>query len=200
MHNLVIWDNELPSAIASVAKEFAKISMADQWDHAEKLFYFLIDEPYGQDLCQLNEDINLPACALINLPKSKVVKLLYTPKFRASGILGNSPLDNKVLALTGDRNKEMGIPKQFVFPLSILNNIGSKSMTQENFSEAATASGYTYTYPLKSSNSLWNKEAVEVMQVAPIPPYPFMCQLYILCTILESLISLCTELKIEKDF
>ena len=171
VHTPVLWDSALPSARANVAKEFAKIPLEDQRKHAETFFDFLLEEPDERDLHQLNEDANPPVCALISLPKSKVVKVIYIPKFGSSGILGHSPLDNKLLTLLGDGGNEMGTPRQVILPLSVMKKKKVKSMTQEEFSDKITAAGDTYSHPLTTITSLRDRDPVELMQIAPIPAY-----------------------------
>ena len=86
----LFWDGALPAADGEVARQFAKIPPAEQIDFTSKVFTFLSD-PDANPLT-LNAE-NRPLAAMLSLPNSNLVRLVYSLGYGASGIGDSSPTD-----------------------------------------------------------------------------------------------------------
>ena len=75
-------------------------------------FYTFINNP-DSDLLTLNAD-TVPRTALLCLPGSSNVKVVYCPGRGSSQIGRASPLENKTLFLTGDAGRDKGDPTPVV--------------------------------------------------------------------------------------
>ena len=170
-HTPVIWDGTLPSPKASVAKELAKVALENQRAQTALFYNLLVQDDNTRDLHQLNHDTTPVVCALVNVPKLKMVKLVYLLKYGAAGFMKNSPLDNKILVLTGDGDNKMGLPKQMLLPPLVITSTEVTVMTQEMFLEHIAACNGSYTYPLRPQRQLAGVVQVDVLKLATIPAY-----------------------------
>ena len=80
----VVWDGTLPTPQGRIAQELSKISLEDQRENATTLFNFIKSTPRNNLL--LNEASNPIYVALINLPKSKKVRVVFSFGFGTSGL------------------------------------------------------------------------------------------------------------------
>ena len=109
----VLFLGELPGAMGSVPLVIQAQPLEAQRQQALDYFTFLT-APDSQML-QFNAD-TLPRTALLHLCGTSMVKLVYGIGMGASGIGSTSPIDNKILMLTGDGNATIGPPAPLVLP------------------------------------------------------------------------------------
>ena len=161
-----IWDGELPSATGNLAKEFEKIAIIDQKDLATSVFTFLSTET--SNLTQLNAENRLYT-ALVNLPYSNEVRVLYGLGYGASGIGITSPIENKILTLSGEGDATIGLPPTLTLPNTVRDMVALKTPTD---TELQTA--------LKTPKTAWHRFRInnindntisQIMQLAPIPSF-----------------------------
>ena len=95
----VHYNGQLPAATGNVAKELDKVPIATQRNTAEELFVFLADP--NSDLKALNGEARC-FTAMVAVPNSTAVRLIYGLGMGTSGIGQVSPVANKLLALFGE--------------------------------------------------------------------------------------------------
>ena len=110
-----IWDGQLPAATGNLAKEVNKIPIKDQKELTTSVQTFLLDPE--SNLTQLNSE-NRPYTALINVPHSNIIRVIYGLGYGASGIGETSPIDNKILAMSGEGDATLGVPPTLTLPNS----------------------------------------------------------------------------------
>ena len=157
--------NALPGPMGNVPTQIAQNDIATLKQHAIDLFNFL-EDPNAQ-LTQLNVD-NTPRLAIINIPESSKVKVVYCFGIGASPIGVSSNIDGKFVSLTGDGGNDVGSPQPLVLPASIRTRQNVSTMTHDHFCQTITAKGANYTWPLKSRDI--NNQS-SIMQIAPIPAH-----------------------------
>ena len=165
-HENVIFSGTLPGPDGSVPSSFINVTPLKQRTDAEDLFNFLNTE--DRHLLELNGD-DTPRVALISIPETKMVRVVYSVGMGSSGIGRANALSNKILMLTGDGDIDIGPPTPLTLPASVVNFNEVLTMTQEQFCEKLTTKGATYTYPLLAGNKV--RDTKIIMQIAPIPPY-----------------------------
>jgi hypothetical protein len=161
-----IWDGTLPAPTGNIAKEFEKIDIVDQKELALSVFTFLSDET--SNLTQLNAENRLYT-VLVNLPSSSDVRVLYGLGYGASGIGITSPIEDKILTLSGEGDATIGLPPTLALPNTIRTMVTLKSPTDEDLQAA-----------LQTPTTSWNRfrvininddKTTEIMQIAPIPSF-----------------------------
>jgi hypothetical protein len=162
----VMFSGELPGATGSVPTVIHAQPLEAQRQQALDYFSFLM-APDSQ-LLQFNAD-TLPRTALLHLVGTSMVKLVYGIGMGASGIGSTSPIDNKLLMLTGDGNATIGPPAPLVLPPDMRVSKEMPVMTHVQFVTALRTKGNGYSWPLLSNTSV--TERGNCMQLAPIPSY-----------------------------
>ena len=167
-HNQV-WVGTLPAPQGKVPTELHKFSFADQRTHAASFFTFLTSEDRN-DL-MLNDDTNPITTALIQVPKTNKVRVIYLLGIGTRGFNNtNNAVAGKVLALTHDGGGPEGPPQVMILPKSVLERKNVPALTLDRFKIKLAAEGSTYTYPLVRRNDN-QVNIVNILQVAPVPPY-----------------------------
>jgi hypothetical protein len=162
----VLFSGELPGAVGSVPLVIQAQPLEAQRQQALDYFTFLT-APESQML-QFNAD-TLPRTALLHLCGTSMVKLVYGIGMGASGIGSTSPIDNKILMLTGDGNATIGPPAPLVLPPQMREAKEMPVMTHQQFETTLKAKGNGYSWPLISNTNVTARG--ECMQLAPIPSY-----------------------------
>ena len=165
-HQPVLFDGTLPAATGNVAQKISATNIATQRQQAEDFYNYLALQT-SDHLLQINEGTT-PLIALINVPTSKEVKLLYCAGIGASLIGNTSPLDGKFLSLHGEGGNDLGNPDTLVLPGSIRTKVDVLTMTATQFSTALTEKGANYSHPLLARARV--AETSSLMQISPIPP------------------------------
>ena len=166
-HQPVIFDGTLPAATGNVAQKISATNIATQRQQADAFYNYLALQT-SDHLLQLNEG-NSPLIALINVPTSKEVKLLYCAGIGASPIGDTSPLDGKFLFLHGEGGNDLGNPDTLVLPGSIRTKVDVLTMSAMQFSTALTEKGANYSHPLLARARV--ADTSSLMQISPIPPF-----------------------------
>ena len=157
----------LPGPTGDVPKLLDATSKDDQRKQADGLFAFLTSADPA--LARLNEGNDI-FVALVNVPKTSLVKVVYGLGLGSSPIGSSvSAVDGKLLMLHGDGNKDIGPPQPLVLPSTMVEKHSIATMTEAQFSSTLTAKGAGYSYPLLPRASVTT--SLEMMQLAPIPPY-----------------------------
>jgi hypothetical protein len=164
--NVLFTSGTLPAAIGNVPSILNDISVEDQRLQCTQFYNFLQED--SPDLLKLNEDI-IPRTALISIPRSSKVMLVYGIGRGASPIGTTSNIDGQYLLLTGDAGRELGAPQPIVIPTNLHESDETAAMTHAQFSTTITTKGAQYTYPLLQRVAVTNQ--VNIMRIAPIPAY-----------------------------
>ena len=122
----LFWDGALPAADGEVTRQFAKTPLAEQIEFTAKVYTFLRD-PASNPLT-LNAE-SRPLAAMLSLPNSDLVRIVYSLGFGASGIGNSSPTDRKFLTLSGEGRVAIGSPQVFMLPSSLINTNAVKCPT-----------------------------------------------------------------------
>ena len=141
-HQPVVWSGELPGPDGLIATFLHSITVADQRKHAEDFYGFLTHDE--RQFIQLNMD-EVPRFALVSIASSSQVKVVFGCGIGASGIGTISPLDNKLLFLTGDGGHDIGVPTPLVLPPSMGDKNSVHVMTEAEFGTSITAKGKDYS-------------------------------------------------------
>ena len=165
-HTNVIYSGTLPPAAGSVPGVLHATAADDLRKQAIEFYSFLTTP--GVTLSSLNADFT-PRVALVQIPRTKMVRVVYSPGFGMRGLGGASPIDDKVLVLTGDGNATSGPPTQMMLPPSVVDVIDVHRMTLAQFSEKLTAQGDTYAYPLAPRSQCTTTSSI--LRIAPIPAF-----------------------------
>ena len=144
-------------------------SLEAQQKLALSFYKFLSTSEPPPALLKLNEGIN-NFVALINIPKTNKVKVIFCPGMGSSPI-GSEPsaIDNQLLFLHGDGSPALGPPLPLSFPADATHRKEVSVLTEAQFAATVTVKGAAYCYPLLTSTHITAKELV--MKMAPIPAY-----------------------------
>ena len=164
--NVLFTTNTLPGTDTNIGNIIATTPIEEQRQRAIDLYSFLTSE--NRQLSQLNAD-NVPRTAVIGIPGSELVKIVYGTGFGVSAIGQTSPIDSKILLLHGDGGPDIGTPQPVVIPLESIteNNVGV--MTDEQFTFTLTVKGPEFLHPLLARNRILDTKPI--LQLAPIPTY-----------------------------
>ena len=165
-HVPVVFNGGLPGPEGDVAASFGTTPTADQKQQAIDLFEFL--KNVDVQPLELNADL-LARTAIINIPRSSKVRLVYGGGFGASTIGTTGPLDGKFLFLHGEGGANVGPPTPMVFPRSIATLKDMKCMTHAQFTANIAAN---YAWPLLRATAV--NTAQNTMQIAPVPAFLVM--------------------------
>ena len=104
----IVEDNpDLPTATSPVACAFHNIPLPDQISSTATAYTFLTSQ--RPDLSRLNSDSTPLFCALVHLPRSTQVRVVYGLGIGTPGLIPN-PLDKVPLCLTGDVDEDRPLP------------------------------------------------------------------------------------------
>ena len=165
-HDPVLFSGDLPGPTGIVPTKLHELELKTQRKQASELYKFFNTE--NQSLLELNSDIN-PRVALINIPQTSKVRVIYGTGFGSKGIGQSNAISGKFVTLHGDAGNELGPPSTLVLPASILAAHTVTIMSHAQFCTEIISKGPTYTFPLLQRNKV--AEEVPILQVAPIPAY-----------------------------
>ena len=114
-HTNILYSGTLPGPHNNVPTTLNDTPLLQQRTIAEELFTFLQSE--NAQYLDLNGD-DTPRVALISIPLTKMVRVIYSLGMGSSGIGRTNALANKFLMLTGDGGKDIGPPTPLVLPRS----------------------------------------------------------------------------------
>ena len=141
-HTNVIWTESLPAATCYVARELEKQSHDQHRRNAKQLHAFLTSK--NRQNLLLNCD-DTPYTALGNIPDTTLVWVVYGFSVGTAGLGCTSPIDGKLLLLTGDGDSTMGPPSPLLFPIDTLNSEHVLALTDDELKTKLTEKGPTFT-------------------------------------------------------
>ena len=165
----LLWAGQLPAARGPVAQAFAKIPSATQRLDAEKLHAFLTNQ--AADLAKLNSEPKLLA-ALVNVPESALVKVVYGLGFGTSGISTTNPSDGKLLMLTGELEEShlMRRVDSLMLPADLCTAKEMACPSDATFCNTLRAAASVTNWPLIRLRGA-QEEVAEVSKIAPLPAF-----------------------------
>ena len=160
------YTGQLPAAQGDVAKNLdAANDAAAQRALASTLHQFL-DEGTS-DLRDLNGDVS-HFTALVSVPDTNTVKVIYGLGIGTAAIGQVSPLANKILALFGEGGVALGPAQTIVLDATVRNKKLVRNLTDAAIQTAFTA-GKAVNAAVERAGQVNDKE--EIMCIAPIPAY-----------------------------
>jgi hypothetical protein len=165
-HDNVISDGTTPTPRSAVAVELHNVPAATQLQHATEFYDFLTNPT--SNLLELNTD-NIVRAAIIGIPSSSEIKVIYSGGFGASGIGRTSVEDGKFLFLCGEGGNDIGTPTTMSLPATIRDQKEVATMTAAQFSSKLTEKGANFTWPLYTRDRIQTMGTI--MQIAPLPPF-----------------------------
>ena len=117
-HDPVLFSGELPGPTGIVPTKLHELELKTQRKQASELYKFLNTK--NQSLLELNSDLS-PRVALINIPQTSKVRVIYGTGFGSKGIGQSNAISGKFVTLHGDAGHELGPPSTLVLPASILS-------------------------------------------------------------------------------
>ena len=105
-------DETLPAPKGEISKALMRDPLQQQRKNAQALFTFLQEEA---NHLRLNIGTT-PLTAMMIIPESCSIKILYGLGYSAPAIGDSTPLDNKFLALHGEGSQAVGPPELAIFP------------------------------------------------------------------------------------
>jgi hypothetical protein len=161
-----IWDGTLPAPTGKLAREFEKVNIEDQKTLTSSVYQFLLEA--DSSLTQLNSENRLYT-ALINVPHSNIIRVIYGLGYGSSGIGETSPIDNTILAMSGEGDATLGVPPTITLPSSARNIVTLRTPTDAELQEALTKTKTSW-HRFKRNNISENSVS-EVLKIAPIPAF-----------------------------
>jgi hypothetical protein len=165
-HTNVISDGTDPVPTALVALQMHNTDKDTQLQQAQEYFDFLTNTT--SNLLELNSD-NVVRAAMISIPNSYNVKILYSSGIGASGIGRTAAEDGKFLFLCGDGGHDVGPPSSISLPQTMCATQRIAVMTETQFTTKLTEKGRDFTWPLLTKDKVTTDQLI--MQLAPIPPF-----------------------------
>ena len=188
---IVFTDNELPGPASAVATQISNTPIVNQRQQTIDFYNFLANNE--RNLLELNSDTTART-AIISIPGTNNVKVVYGVSIGASGIGQTLDTDDHLLLLQGDGGGDLGTPRPLTLPLTVLDKTDIATMTEAQFKTALTTQGANFTYPLVARAHITQTQ--NLMQLAPIPPflvYDGINQDLNAANILERLLTINTE-------
>jgi hypothetical protein len=165
-HTNVLSDGSLPLPTALVARELHRTPRETQLQQATEYFDFLTNTT--SNMLELNSD-DVVRTAIIGLPNTSEVKIVYSGGFGSSGIGRSSSEDGKFLFLCGDGGDDIGTPATLSLPATIRTLAKVAIMSPVQFTIKVIEKGADFSWPLYNRDRV--SESQDIMQIAPIPPF-----------------------------
>ena len=159
----VLWDGSLPAPAGKMAVQFSKTTVPKQTSDAAELLAFLSEE--SPDLAKLNVETRDMA-ALVNIPDSDLIKVVYGFGHGTCGVGSTSPIDGKIMVMTGDLDKDAP-PAVLLLPSTCLAAPEVICPTDEDF---VTKLQQTQDWPMFRLRGPGG-ETQSVSKLVPIPAY-----------------------------
>jgi len=162
------YNGHLPAPTGEVDQFINRtVSTVGLKDQAEACFNFL-NEPTSSDLRDLNGD-NTIFTAIIAVPGTQKVKVIYGMGRGTTQIGQVSPVANKMLALFGEGGANLGTPQVIVLPDDIRAKYEVRCLTDAVILMAFQGGNQAVDQPVARANAVTNKH--NIMCIAPIPAY-----------------------------
>lgn len=158
---------QLPAARGAVATAMAAQGPpATQRANADALYQFLLDPQ--NDLRDLNGDDTL-FTALIAIPASCKVKVIYGMGFGTAGIGQASPIQGKLLALYSEGGGILGPAQAIVLDRTLRDTVRIKNLTDAEIEAVFQSGNHAVDAMVQQASNVQNEEML--MKIAPIPAY-----------------------------
>ena len=158
------YNGRLPAAQGEVAKTLDKTSLANQRADTKDLYNFLkLDNP---DFRQLNGE-NRCFTAMISIPNTHKVRIIYGFGYGTSGIGSVSPIADHILSLYGEGGA-IGCPQMMMINDDFLKEIEVLNPTEEQIQKAFDE-GHQLNKETHKAREI--KQSRKLLRLAPIPPY-----------------------------
>ena len=157
----------LPAGTGDVAKTLAAAFTPEQQRQAARDLFAFLQEELG-DLRDLNGD-NRPFTALVAIPGTHRVRVLYGLGAGSSGIGQVSPLQDKLLALTGEGGGPLGPPQPMMLPPSLRRRRLVLNPMPEDVDRVFAQENHRVEEAILPARMVRHQE--DLMGLAPIPPY-----------------------------
>ena len=167
--NYLFFDGTLPAeSDGTIATAFNAINTQEHKERAHQLYDFFMDP--NSNLMNLNGDRRL-LCALVAVPKSKLVKVVYGFGYGTSGIGATSAISKKLLLLFGEGGADIGgSPQVLVLDPTVTEQQAVNSISEATFLQLVQVKGQNYSYPLATASTSTDPPAT-IMKLAPIPAH-----------------------------
>lgn len=164
----ILFNGTLPAARGKIAKQLMDTTPAQQRQQSEEISTFL-NPTNNPNLHQCNAD-NSPAYTFVmGIPGTTKLKFVYGIGFGASGIGATTPLDGKILLLTGEGGGSMGPPTSLVLPQSAVTVHQVPTMTEDQLLAKMETLGATYSWPVLARTHI--NETSTQLHIVPCPTY-----------------------------
>lgn len=167
-HTAQFYTGALPAAasgtIAAVVHDYMEDTNRQQ-AQAGNFYSYLQAEDDDYEELNLEKHIQ---CALIAVPQSNMVLLTYSWGGATDSDKG-TPIEDKLLCLTGEGGGDLGPPQPLMLPTSMFESRKVCVMTHAQFSATLSAKGKEFAYPLLKRSAVDTQDYV--YGVCPIPPY-----------------------------
>ena len=141
------------------------ISKLDQRQRAVDLFSFLSNDQ--TDLRDLNDDQRIYT-ALVAVPDTHKVKVIYGMGYGTQGVGPGSPIANKFLALFGEGGHNIGLPPVLIFDVNV-RTIAQVLTPDDATVQTAFQNGHVLGRSVVRANNVTTQ--TNIIQVVPIPAY-----------------------------
>ena len=128
--NVMFTTNTLPGSDTNIGNLIATTPIEEQHQIAIDFHTFLTEN--DRQLSQLNAD-TIPRTAVIGMPGSELVKIVYGAGIGVSAIGQHSPINSKLLLLHGDGGPDIGFPHPYVLPLETITAAEVAVVTDDQF-------------------------------------------------------------------
>ena len=157
----------LPAGTGDVARTLAATFTPEQQRKAATDLFAFLHEELG-DLRDLNGD-NRPFTALVAIPGTHRVRVIYGLGAGSSGIGQVSPLQDKLLALTGEGGGALGPPQPMMLPPTLRRRRLLLNPMPEDVDRAFAQENHRVDEAVMPARLVRHQE--DLMGLAPIPPY-----------------------------
>ena len=161
------YTGQLPAARGTVATAMAAQGPpATQRDNAEAMYQFLLDPQ--NDLRDLNGDDSV-FTAVVSIPASGKVKVIYGMGFGTAGIGQASPIQGKLLALYGEGGGILGPAQAIVLDATLRDSVRMKNLTDAEIEAVFQSGNHSVDAMVQRASNVQQESTM--MKIAPIPTY-----------------------------
>ena len=151
---------QLPAARGTVATAMAAQGPpVTQRDNAEALYQFLLDPQ--NDIRDLNGD-DTEFTAIVSIPASCKVKVIYGMGFGTAGIGQASPIQGKLLALYGEGGGILGPAQAIVLDVTLRDNACNKNLTDAEIEAVFQSCNHVVDTMVQRASNVQNEEMMIV--------------------------------------
>ena len=162
------YQGTLPAAVGDVAKAVlaSEPTPAAHRTKAEAFFAFLTSQQ--ADLRDLNADTSVYT-ALVSLPNSNKVKVLYGTGIGTRRIGATNPTAGKLLALFGEGGGILGPPQALVLDSDIGNAVEAKNLTPQEVETVFQGGNHAVTAEVMKAKDV--QGTAQIHRLCPIPSH-----------------------------